>query len=193
MKKVSFLLFFASVLLQSCTVFYNPILVENDIVLGKKRVSLELSFINNNWRSQSYVQTLTFLKETGRDNITHYTMYDVIQLSSQSFDLEEQMYMLIDNEVVELQTVFENHQKNQQLNQKSTEILLADSTKQSVVTGYDVLNKKTIQMKHLLDEEHVDKMLKANIISLQYYTGPSMLKSDISGADLHRLKEWITK
>lgn len=191
MKK-TILISLVACLMISCGAFTSSVYVENDKVMNIRRASYELIFFNNQRNEHTYQQNLTFLKETDSNNITTYTMYDVITVPSESFDINEnKIFIIIDDDIIPFQTTFNKQFNNRKITEQRDEVMKSDSTKVSVVTGYDVVNKKSIQMTHILNEELINKIRQAKLVNLRYYIGPSYINSEIKGAGLGKLKKAI--
>ena len=82
-------------------------------------------------------------------------------------------------------------------NSKNVAALLSEdqlkSIAHTVVTGYDVVNKKTIQMTHPINDDILQKILQAHELHLRYYVGPNAINSEIKGTKLRNIKKWILK
>jgi len=193
MKKIIVISVLSFILL-SCGIFSNSVFVENDKVMDSKRVIYEAYFTNNKRYEQSYSQNITFLKEIDRNHKITYSVYDVITLPSESFDIDpDKLYLIIDEEILPLQTTFNKQFNNRNITEKKSEIMKSDSTKVSVVTGYDVVNKKSVQMTHVFDNQTINKIRRASIVNLRYYLGASYINTEIKGGNLRKLKALINK
>jgi len=142
MKYRIILLAFTLLTVTGCVNLRSGIFEENDRVMKTRKVTYETYFVSNQRYEQSYTQKITFLKETDRNSITNYTLYDVITLPVESFDLDDKMYIVADDNVIKLPVSTQNQYNTKNINEQKNEILQSDSTKITVVTGYDVVNKK---------------------------------------------------
>jgi uncharacterized protein YcfL len=193
MKKTMTIIF-AALLLAGCGALMNPVHVENDIVMKTKRVLYETSFYTNDRYEPSYSQTITMVKETNNDNKTTYSIYDVITLPSESFEIDEnKLYLIIDEEIIPFPTVFKREYNSRKISEKKEDVMKSDSTKISVVTGYDVVNKKNIQMTHILSEDIISKIGTASAVYLRYYVGASYINTEIKGGKLANVKKLISE
>ena len=193
MKYRIILLAFTLLTVTGCVNLRSGIFVENDRVMKTRKVTYETYFVSNQRYEQSYTQKITFLKETDRNSITNYTLYDVITLPVESFDLDDKMYIVADDNVINLPVSTQNQFNTKKINEKKDEIMKSDSTKVTVVTGYDVVNKKTIQMTHPINNDILQKILQARELHLRYYVGPNAINSEIKGTKLRNIKKWILK
>lgn len=193
MKKTMTVIF-AALLLSSCEVLQNTVHVENDKVMKTKRVLYEASFYANQRYEPSYNQTITMVKETNSDNKTIYSIYDVITLPSESFEIDEKkLYLIIDEDIIPFPTVFKREYNSRNISEKKEDVMKSDSTKMSIVTGYDVVNKKNIQMTHILSEDIISKISKASTVYLRYYLGASYINTEIKGVKLANIKTLISE
>ena len=193
MKYKIILLAFTLISVTACVNLRSGIFVENDRVMKTRKVTYEAYFYSNQKYEQSYSQKITFLKETDRNNITNYTSYDVITLPVERFDLDEKMYIIADDDIMNFPVSTQNQFNTKKINEKKDEIMKSDSTKVTVVTGYDVVNKKTIQMTHPINDDILQKILQAHELHLRYYVGPNAINSEIKGTKLRNIKKWILK
>ena len=193
MKYRIILLAFTLLTVTGCVNLRSGIFVENDRVMKTRKVTYETYFVSNQRYEQSYTQKITFLKETDRNSITNYTLYDVITLPVESFDLNDKMYIVADDDIINLPVSTQNQFNTKKINEKKDEIMKSDSTKITVVTGYDVVNKKTIQMTHPINDDILQKILQAHELHLRYYVGPNAINSEIKGTKLRNIKKWILK
>ena len=193
MKYRIILLAFTLLTVTGCVNLRSGIFEENDRVMKTRKVTYETYFVSNQRYEQSYTQKITFLKETDRNSITNYTLYDVITLPVESFDLDEKMYIIADDDIMNFPVSTQNQYNTKNINEQKNEILQSDSTKITVVTGYDVVNKKTIQMTHPINDDILQKIARAREVHLRYYVGPNAINTEIKGAKLRNIKKWILK
>ena len=99
MKYRIFLFAFTLLSVTGCVNLRNGVFVENDRIMKIRKVTYDAYFVSNHRYEQSYTQKITFLKETDINNITKYTLYDVITLPVESFDLDDKMYIVADEDV----------------------------------------------------------------------------------------------
>lgn len=181
----------ALLLLSACS---SSVYVENDKATKTQYVKLKLSISDNQIREPYYRQELTFVKETDRTNEVKFTLYDVVTLSEKSFDIDkENILLIIDDNIYTLENDYDKQISDQSVVEKKGEILKADSTKATVVTGYDVVKNNVNQMIHPLPTDVVEQIPGAKEVTLQYKVGPDFLNSEIKGRDLRNLKVLINK
>ncbi len=168
--------------------------VETDKVSGTRYVKCEIYLTNNDFREPSYSQKLIVVKETKRNQKPVYNWYDVITMPVESFEIDtKNIYLIVDDEVLALENSYEKQLGEQNVNEKKNEIMQSDSTKISVVTGYDVVQKSVYQMTHPVSEELMNRIFNANEVTLRYTVGPQFINSEIKGKKLNNLKKLIAE
>ncbi len=182
-----------AVIVSSCSHFTKSLYEETDKVMKSNRVMYESSFKANKRYEQIYWQKLLFQKETDRYQNVKYTLYDVVSVPLESYNLKDTMYIVVDKDIIPIKITFNEQFNSRKINEHNEEILQSDSTKKTVVTGYDMVNLKTFQMTHTLNKELIDKLRNARELNLRYYAGPKNITSEIKGGKLRKIKQWIEK
>jgi hypothetical protein len=133
----------------------------------------------------------TIIKEiNARDEVT-YTAYDVLTLSSSSFRPDDKVFVIVDNEPFQM-TIKRNEYENfKSISEDKKDIMAADSSSVSVVTGYSESSGKIARFSYEIPEEVISKIKVANQILLRYYSGPSMITVKPGGGNLKKLKKLI--
>lgn len=164
-----------------------------DDVMNVERHRYDAVFSRNERLEQEYSQNVSIVKERNSDGEIIYTMYDIITMPYDSFDLSDKMYIVIDKKVIELKnTKFENGVFTK-LNETTSSIMKADSSKVDVVTGYTEQHLKTYKMTRILDNEIIERIADASDVYLRYYAGPNLITSEIKFYNLETLKKMILK
>lgn len=164
-----------------------------DEVLNVERHRYDAIFSQNELHEQEYTQKISFLKEKNDSGQITYTLYDIITLPYNSFDLSEKSYIVIDKKVFELPNTVSENSNHSKLKNKTETILKADSSKVDIVTGYNQEYLKTYKMTHPLSNEIVERILNANYVYLRYYAGPNQITSEIGLFRLDALKKTLQK
>ena len=186
-------LFFAIALyiLSACA---PAVYTEVDKVTGTRFVKCEMYLTNNDFREPGYSQKLIVVKETKRNEEPVFNWYDVLTMSVENFEVDtKDMYLIVDDEVFPLENSYEKRLGERNVNEKKEEVMQADSSKVSVVTGYDVVQKNVYQMTHPVSAEVMGRILDANEVILRYTVGPRFINSEINGKNLVNLKQLIAK
>lgn len=192
-KYLSFSLFFVIVFL-SLSACAPSLYTETDRVTNTRYVKCEMYFRNNNFREPQYSQQVIVAKETKRNQEPIYTWYDALTLSVQNFDIDmDNIFLIIDNEIFPVKSTYVKRQGEQRINENKTDVMQSDSTKISVVTGYDVVQKNIYQMTHPVSSDVMNRILDANEVIIRYTAGAQFINSEIKGKNLKNLKKLIIK
>ncbi len=178
-----------SFILSGCS--SNKITVENDVVKGVQKTQLNTYYSYNQLkRNQTiYWQNLVFNKDKDKNGINTYMIYDIVTLPSSAYDLDDKAYIVFDNEVFELKNSKTENNYFVIRNEITEEIMTADSTKTTVLKGYDENHNKTIRMQHLVSSEMADRFILANQVFFRYYSGPNTITTTIKPGDLRKIKK----
>lgn len=188
MRKILFFTFLLFMFWACAPTLYTEI----DKVTGTRYVKCEIFLTNNDFREPGYSQKLIVVKEIKRGQKPVFNWYDVLTLSAQSFDVDtKEMYLIVDDEVFLLKDSQVKRLGERNVNEKKEEIMKADSTKVSVVTGYDVVQKNVYQMNHTISADIMNRILEAEEVTLRYTVGPQFINSEIMSRNLENLKKLI--
>ena len=192
MRSILKILFFGAItlLFVRCTLS-TTISSQYDEVLNTERQRYDAVFSKNEIREQEYSQTVSIVKERNSNGEFVYTMYDVITMPYGSFELSDKMYIVIDKKVIEMNNTTLENGVFTKLNENTSSIMKADSSKVDVVTGYSEQHLKTYKMTRILDNEIIERILEANDVYLRYYAGPNLITSEIKSYKLGALKRMI--
>ena len=194
MKNVLKILFFGSItmLFVRCTLS-TTISSQYDDVLNIERHRYDATFIKNERNEQTYSQNISIVKERNNNGEMIYTMYDIISLPYESFNLSDKMYIVIDKKVIELNNKTLENGVFTKFDEETSSIMKADSSKVDVVTGYSERHLKTYKMTRILDSEIIERISGAKDVYLRYYAGPNLITSEIKSYKLGALKRMIQK
>lgn len=187
-----------SLILILCTLFQscistNRILVQDDLVYATKRLELRYLCKNTNRRSPLLYVEQTVSKEIKANNEISYKIYDVVVMPSTSFNLKDEVFLIIDQEVYPLTIDKMELENAKSFTENKEEILRSDSTKVTIVTGYSENNRKITRFSYSLTTEMISKIKEAHKVQFQYYAGPSMLNVKMKMTDLNKFKRLIDK
>jgi hypothetical protein len=165
---------------------------EKDEVYNSQRMWVE--FANTIYANRSSMGSLaqTFLKET-RDSTSSYKVYDVLTLSGKCFDINKDVYILIDEKPFSIDVLTIERMFRSDVSLDHTKVLKTDSTVVSAVTGYNPNNLFVYRVYYQLSPLVVDKILLANKVAFRYYSGPYMLTAKLTLNDLNRLQRILKK
>jgi len=183
--------FILSFILVSCRVT-NKIFVENDIVFSTKRIELKLTYRDQDRRSPITYAEQSFIKEIS-NNVTTYKVYDILILTSLSYQVEDKVFIIIDNEVFAMVIDKKERENTKDIDEKKEDIATSDSTSISVVTGYSENNRKITRFSYRIPEKVIEKVKNTDNVLFRYYSGPNMLTLTLDGKKLKKLKQLIDK
>lgn len=195
MKKtpLTFLLLLAACTLQSCSLFRN-IVVEEDVVNSTSRIRAEFEYRHaKEWSSPLIHITQTILRETGKDTTAGIRIFDRIQLNPNSFKLESRVYLLIDGKPFQAKVEDVEYERLTNFQEKRKDVLTADSSKVSVVTGYDRNESNSYKLTYTISSETVEKIKACSKLRFRYYAGPDMITTSMSRYELNILKKVLEK
>lgn len=180
---------FLSLFLFGCWVT-NRIYEKSDIVYATKRIELKLEYHWHDRRSPITYAEQSIIKEIS-DKGTIYKVYDAIVLPSLSYQLEDKVFIIIDNEVFAMEIEKKECENTKELKEKKEDIATSDSTSISVVTGYSENNRKITKFSYRLPEEVIEKIKNSEQVLFRYYSGPDMLTLTLENNKLKKLKELV--
>ena len=181
-----------SVIFQACLTT-NKIVEENDLVYSTKRVALKSSYYEHTRRSPLISLEQSIVKEIKANNETSYKVYDILSLTSSSFTLENKAFMIIDNDVFPMPIDNKEYENAKTITENRQNVLTADSTTVSVVTGYSENDRKITRFSYMLSDEVIARVKNSNQVLFRYYSGPSMLTVRLKEKNLKKLKGLIDR
>ncbi len=177
-------------MLSSCST-YNNIYSEDDIVYSTKRLELRYDYKDRDRRTPIYFFTQSIVKEVDQNHNVSYRAYDVLYLTSSSFELDEKVILIIDNkpypmviDKIELENV-------KTISAKKAHIHTSDSTTAFVTTGYSEDNRKITRFSYKIPVSTIMEIKKADQLSIRYYSGPSMITIKPKKLSIKKIKELI--
>lgn len=194
MGKQSFILLIAVILLMStgCSL-PQRIVSEKDVVNSSNRISYTYHVTDIKPRSPLIFREQTIVKEIMPDQQVKYKVYDYIALTRHSFDLEDDFFLIADDQVIKLQPDKKDFEISNSRVEDKKEILTSDSTKVTVVTGYTESSRKIARFSYTLTEDMVEQIKASRRVRYQYYAGPQMISMVVKRKDLKKIKRLIEK
>jgi hypothetical protein len=171
----------------------SKIVMQNDIVYSTKRIELRYLCRDNNRRSPLLYLEQLIVKEIKSDNEKSIKVYDILALTSSSFKLEDKVFLIVDSDVYPMVIDIIEYENAKSITPNTENILAADSTTVSVVTGYSENNKKITRFSYKLSDEIISKIKTSNHVLFRYYAGPSMLTVKLKDKYLRKFKKLIDK
>lgn len=176
-----------------CSLLRPSIVEENDVVYSTKRFLLSNIIMVSDPRSPSIPLEQSIVKEVKANGEVTYTFYDVLTLSSTSFKLKDEVFLIADSKVFSMTLVDKELEQVKNIEEKKSDILKADSTKVSVVTGYSEENKKVYRFTYRPSDEVLAAIKSSKELLIRYYAGPKMLTATLKGTNLELIKQLIDK
>ncbi|MGE0079320.1 MAG: hypothetical protein AB7S48_15780 [Bacteroidales bacterium] len=190
-KTLPISLLLIGLLSQSCSILQD-IKVEDDIVNSSKRVKAEFYYrFSKEWDSPLILLNQKIVKEVKQDSTEHYRVYDFIKLKSNSFKLDNNIYIIVDNQPFPIEVEYIESKMIPKIEEKRKEILTSDSTKVSVVIGYEENQTWNYRIVYSIDNAIINKIKSAKNVMLRYYAGPDMITIKLDYSDLNTLKKMI--
>ncbi|MGE4289659.1 MAG: hypothetical protein AB7E36_13330 [Salinivirgaceae bacterium] len=173
----------------SCIVF-SHIQQQTDRVYDTRRFETTFNY-SGFLKAPSLIEAKQTLVKEISDKGTTYTVYDVLILSGLSYQLSQQVFLLIDNDVFPIQLKGVEQENSRTVSQETKDITTADSTTISVVTGYTDSNRKITRFSYQLSDTIIEKIKHADQVIFQYYAGPEILTLKMKSLRLNRFKKLI--
>lgn len=182
----------ATLFLQNCGLSYVTWEVY-DVVYDTKRISLQYNGWDVNKGSPLNSMEQTIVKEIPKNGIAVYNVYDILTLNTNSFKLEEKVFLIADDKVYPIIIERMEYNNVNELVEHKTNILKADSTKVSVVTGVSEDKSKVCRFYYKLTDAMVMGIKNCSQLEFRYYSGPNMISIKPKGKKLEKIKEIINK
>lgn len=177
--------------LQSFNLFSN-VITEKDEVSSSIRTRAFFDYTDTKeWHSPLVRIAQTILCETDRYNTKVVRVFDCIQLASNSFDLETRVYLLLDGTPYPIKVDNIGYERLSDLKEKKKDVLTGDSSKVSVVTGYDRVEGNFYKLTCTIPPVVVDKIKTCMKLQFRYYAGPDMITTTMSRYELSTFKKML--
>jgi hypothetical protein len=178
-------------LFQSCLML-ERIKTEDDIVNSSRRIKAEFNYYaSQEWDSPLILVNQKIVKEIKQNSVEQYKVYDLIKLKSNSFKLDNKVFIIVDSVPFSLEVEYYDSKMIQKIDEKRKEILTSDSTKVSVLTGYDENQIWDYRLVYYIDKSIIGKIKSSQNVMLRYYAGPDMISIKLGKKDLDILKKII--
>ncbi len=112
-------------------------------------------------------------------------------MKSDSYQLEKEVYIIVDGEVREMNVSQMKTEKSFSVSEDEETIITADSTSVSVVTGYNKYESRKVKLQYVIDNGTIDMIGDAENVRFRYYAGPDMITVRGSRSQLKRFKKLI--
>lgn len=177
----------------SCGFYFRTRLFEeHDAVKNTLRFRQEYYFSEVQERRTPFIGLQkTMLKEVSPDGNVILHVYDRLSLSLSTFKPESTVYMIVDGEVFPFEALDPEHDISTRISEDRKDVLTADSTRVSVVTGYSTIQSRQFRYNYVISSEVMGKMLTAKEIAFRYYAGPSMMTVKVGPKNLKNIRKLL--
>ena len=133
----------------------------------------------------------TILKEIKDNDSSTYTVYDNLSMRIHSHPIEDSLYIILGSEAIPVKIDTQESTTGSSISESKSNILTADSTTVSVVTDYNQHEYMISKITYTLSPELIEKMRIWNIIKFRYYSGSSMITTQLKESETLWLKKMI--
>ena len=178
----------------SCTMLnYSRIEIRNDEIKKEKNVHLK-GWHNRTVEWSTPLNSLSrhFYKKTNQKGVSEYYVYEVLKFNITSMPINDTIYLIADNEIlpvrVEKLEIFAKMERTP-INE---DIETSDSTKTTVITGYNEEYKQIQKIKYQLHEKEIRAIKNCKNLKFRYYSEPEMMTIILRAKHLKKLKQFIS-
>lgn len=169
---------------QSWGLFSN-VIHEQDEVSGTSRSRSEFEYSSTREMISPLIRiNQTILKQTGPTGEVDVRIFDRILLQPNSFRLEDRIYLILDGKPYSTQVDDIEFERLTNIQEKRKDVITADSSKVSVVTGIDRSDSNYYKLSYSLNQETIDRIKTCNKLLFRYYTGPDMITTSMNKWEL---------
>lgn len=183
------LLVFTLIFVTSCLIL-SKLKIEEDKFLKSKNIKLTSYFNAEEFDtplSEQVKQIIT--KSVSKDSISPINVYDYIVLKEESFDLTNQVILILDS--LKFTLVFKKVNKEPQ-KEPHVYLLIGNTKSNTIEKTYNAVSNKIIfKLNYVITKEIAENILKSEQIHLRYYSGPNAITLKPSKKYLQNLKQLI--
>lgn len=161
--------------------------IEQDPVKSTERVKLRHLGKVEGRNNPVIAMEQIIVKTSAKNQPPKYQCFDILTMPAKSFKLDSKVFMIIDEEVFEMNLLAIEFERMKTKTEQSKK----DSSALTSVTEYSDDNKKITRFTYMLNQRIIEKIKGANHIHYQYYSGPDMIKVAIRDKALKNLKSII--
>lgn len=180
--------------LSSCGFYFRTRLYEeHDLVKSTLRFRQEYYFNEVAERRTPFLNLhKTMLKEVAANGQAMIRVYDHLSLTLGSFRPDNTVYLIVDGQVFPFESLDPEQNIQTHISEDRKDVLTADSTRVSVVTGYSTTQSRQVRYHYVITPELMNKMQHARAIAFRYYAGPSMMTVEVGPKNLKNIKKLIS-
>jgi hypothetical protein len=179
-------------LLSSCS--FNQTLVINDEIRNVKtaQISYRELDVRLNRSPLEYLEQ-TILKTVHPGAGSSYEVFDQLVLDNKSFAPDPKVYLIIDGKIVEPKITRIESGSHVQIHEHTDDIITADSTEISVVTGYSETNQQLVRFQYSISENLLRQIAYSEQTLIRYYAGPAIITVRLSGMNKNRISKLLSE
>jgi hypothetical protein len=187
------IIFVFSFSLKSCyTTRLSQLVIEHDNAKSSKRIKTEFYYqeaLEKN--SPLYSASQTIIKEIDSDNDITYSVYDILSIRSNSYLLEDTVYLIFGEEVIPVNIDYQKAENLTKTSENKQTITTYSSgvSSQKGSTKYEI--RKNIKIKYKLSPEILVRICNSIVVDIRYYSGANMITIRLTGQDLWLLQKLI--
>ena len=132
-----------------------------------------------------------FFKTISSTGKISYEVYDQLNLNTNSYPLSDTIFLIIDKRAYPVKVNFQKIEVFRNTQTKSSEIMKADSTSVSVISGIQENEYKHIQFHYGLNQQEINAFENAKTAAFRYYANPETYTLKLSGQTIHKLKKFF--
>jgi hypothetical protein len=182
-----------AILVAGCTFPRSSrIIRQYDQIKKEKRFSLRMDFFRTKERYTTfYSLEKNFLKIIPSSGKAVIRVYDRLNLSPESYSLSDTLYLIADRQAFPIKMKAQKDQILHQTQTQNNEIMQADSTTVTVVSGIQEYEYKQEQFYYTLNSREIKALQQAKKVSFRYYTQAEMFTLHLTGGMLKKLKKLL--
>lgn len=184
-----------SLSLSSCARILSPdakIYHEKDIVKQSDRTILTLYNTSYN-RSSLSSTNKKIVKTSNQQDSPSIIVNDHLSLSLPSKHLNKEVFWIVDGQVFPLKIIDAEESFYSKISEDKSDILTADSSKVSVVTGYSETQYRYTNFTYELEADLVEKIKNAKELMFQYYAGADMITVKLRRKQIKKFKRFLVQ
>jgi len=182
-----------SIIISSCSLsHYIRLTTHYDQIKKEKRTNLKMVFLRTEERHTTFISSeIDFLKIINATGETSFQVYNQLNLTTNSYPLNDTIFLLIDDHAYPIKIGHQKIEISRNTQTQSNEIIKADSTTVSVISGIQENEYKHIQFHYSLNQQEINAFQNAKTATLHYYANPETFTLKLSSQTLRKLKKFF--
>ncbi len=118
-----------------------------------------------------------------------YKIYEYLKLDPRVDYIEDTIYFIVDGKAFPIQISSQYSEILSDLDTDEEDVILADSSKTTIVSNYELINYTNLSIQYTMDEDLVKKIANAQDAKIRYYSPPEMITLRLSNLKLKAFKD----